>query len=180
MLTELTEFTTLDAHPDYRTAVPTPDHFIPALYLAGLAGTAERDSTEVLVDGLALRVVVDDRLHPRPVMPRYHRRGRSPVEVVEADEPVERGDSSFVGGCVHVRAVCRRRSCSRDLANCFLWEDPDVAADVAGTGADQGIDQRLCARPRLSIVMLAAGSSSVLQTVPRRWQCLLVAIGVLG
>ena len=32
-------------------------------------------------------------------------------------------------------------------------------------------------RPRLSIVTLAAGSSSVLQTVPRRWQCLLVAIG---
>src|SRR5215212_7321168 len=53
MLTEPTEFTTLDAHPDYGTAVPTPDHFIPALYLAGLAGTAEGDRMEVLVDGYA-------------------------------------------------------------------------------------------------------------------------------
>ena len=34
MLTDPSEFTTLDAHPDFRRAVPTPDHFIPALYLA--------------------------------------------------------------------------------------------------------------------------------------------------
>ena len=53
MLTDPTEFATLDAHRDFGHAVPTPDHFIPALYLAGLAGAAGGTDTEVLVDGYA-------------------------------------------------------------------------------------------------------------------------------
>ena len=56
MLSEPTAVPQLDAHRDYRMAVPTPDHFIPLLYLAGLAnsgaGPAGED-VEVLVDGYA-------------------------------------------------------------------------------------------------------------------------------
>jgi 4,5-DOPA dioxygenase extradiol len=42
----------LDGHRDFRHAVPTPDHFIPLLYLAGLADAAGH-ATDIMVDGYA-------------------------------------------------------------------------------------------------------------------------------
>jgi 4,5-DOPA dioxygenase extradiol len=40
------------SHPDYGRAVPTPDHFIPMLYLAGLAADSGR--ADALVRGYAM------------------------------------------------------------------------------------------------------------------------------
>jgi 4,5-DOPA dioxygenase extradiol len=47
------ETAALRDHPDFRHAVPTPDHFIPLLHLAGLAA-ASKHSAEVLIDGYFL------------------------------------------------------------------------------------------------------------------------------
>ena len=52
MLGDPTALAALDAHPDYGSAVPTPDHFLPLLYLAGLAD-ADPQNVQVLVDGFA-------------------------------------------------------------------------------------------------------------------------------
>ncbi len=40
----------LDGHPDYRRAVPTTDHYVPMLYVAGMAAAAATPA-EVMVDG---------------------------------------------------------------------------------------------------------------------------------
>lgn len=53
MTSDPSEVVGLRAHPDYRLAAPTPDHFIPLLHLAGVASAAG-DTAEVLVDGYAL------------------------------------------------------------------------------------------------------------------------------
>jgi 4,5-DOPA dioxygenase extradiol len=42
----------LQSHADFARSVPTPDHFIPLLYLAGLSSAAKRP-VETLVDGYA-------------------------------------------------------------------------------------------------------------------------------
>jgi 4,5-DOPA dioxygenase extradiol len=47
------ELPRLQHHADFALAVPTPDHFIPLLYVAGLAAAAD-DTAHVSVDGYAM------------------------------------------------------------------------------------------------------------------------------
>ena len=53
MLDDPTAVPRLNGHRDFARAAPTPDHFIPLLYLAGLAGEAGGRPADVLVDGYA-------------------------------------------------------------------------------------------------------------------------------
>ena len=52
ILDDPAETTRLSDHPDFASAAPTAEHFIPILYLAGLA-SAGSAATDVLVDGYA-------------------------------------------------------------------------------------------------------------------------------
>jgi len=52
MLSKPNEIASLKEHPDYETCAPTPDHFIPLLYIAGLAA-AEDEAARTLIDGYA-------------------------------------------------------------------------------------------------------------------------------
>jgi 4,5-DOPA dioxygenase extradiol len=47
------EVARLQGHADFSRAVPTPDHFIPLVYIAGLADSA-REPARVLIDGYAM------------------------------------------------------------------------------------------------------------------------------
>jgi 4,5-DOPA dioxygenase extradiol len=53
MTTDPSELVALRARDDFAMAAPTPDHFIPLLYLAGLASKAGAPA-DVLVDGCAM------------------------------------------------------------------------------------------------------------------------------
>lgn len=52
MLTDPASIESLAEHPDFPTAVPTPDHFLPLAYVAGLAA-ASGEPVRTLVDGYA-------------------------------------------------------------------------------------------------------------------------------
>src|SRR5207249_1277613 len=52
LVNDPTEAAALASHRDFARAAPTPDHFLPLLYLAGMASAAGR-TAKVLTDGYA-------------------------------------------------------------------------------------------------------------------------------
>jgi 4,5-DOPA dioxygenase extradiol len=68
------DIASLQSHPDFDLAVPTPDHFLPLLYVAGVASVGPTSPADVLVDGyamgsLSMTAYTVDAPHPPPPAP---------------------------------------------------------------------------------------------------------------
>ena len=75
------EIASLASHPDYRMAVPITDHFLPLLYVAGLAAAARRPAS-TLVDGYAYGSLsmTAYALDARCPEPRLEADGAAPIQ----------------------------------------------------------------------------------------------------
>src|SRR5262245_5976239 len=80
------EVARMNEHRDYELAAPTPDHFIPLLYLAGLAAAAGRPAA-TLVDGYAMgSLSMTSYTLDAPTIELANAKGSPPLSDVPGDE----------------------------------------------------------------------------------------------
>jgi 4,5-DOPA dioxygenase extradiol len=84
----------VQGRPDFDLAVPTPDHFIPLLYLAGLADAAG-DPCEVLVDGYMGGSLTMTSYTLGPPVQAADRRDHPPAEELLAPGTVPPDDTNM-------------------------------------------------------------------------------------
>lgn len=70
MTTEPLELARVEAHPAYDLAVPTPEHFLPLAYLAGLCGAARQTATVLCEGGTLGSITMTSYVLGCPALPR--------------------------------------------------------------------------------------------------------------
>jgi 4,5-DOPA dioxygenase extradiol len=76
----------MNEHPDYELAAPTPDHFIPVLYIAGLAAESGR-TAKLLVEGYAMgSLSMTSYTLDAPDVERVNVKGSPPLSGVPGDQ----------------------------------------------------------------------------------------------